>query len=290
MSRFKLAEPLLVLTPAKINLHLYVQHRRPDGYHELALDFVPISLYDQIEFFDFGSPGLWFLSEPELCPPEQNLVVKAIKALEREIGEPLDLGVKLTKQVPNGAGLGGGSANAAGTLVALNRALGLGISGPRLWEIATALGADVPFFLDPKPQQASGIGEILHPLEGALEWPLLLVKPPVSISTAQAYQHCQHSARKLPRSPYDRLVLEAINPRHNDFFAPLSLLYPELLALEQALTQAGAAAVQMSGSGSVMYGLFLEVQVRDLAKEKLAPLGLGTLYTAEIFLSHQYGP
>lgn len=278
-----------VRTPAKVNLHLFVQGKRPDGYHDLELDLVPISLFDRIDFIPFEQEGLWFISEPELCEPQDNLAVKALKALEAECSVSFNLAIKLTKQIPHGAGLGGGSGNAAGMLVALNRLFELGLPQSRLAEIAKALGADVPFFLDPRPMQARGIGEVLSPLEIQGDWPLLLVKPEVSISTGQAYQLAQHSARKLPEGPYGPELIPQLQASGNDFFAPLAEAYPALAQIHQLLNLHGAAASLLSGSGSCLFGIFNQSAERDQAFERIDALMVGQAFKASFLKSHSYG-
>ncbi|MDT8447125.1 MAG: 4-(cytidine 5'-diphospho)-2-C-methyl-D-erythritol kinase [bacterium] len=284
----KLERAGVIRTPAKVNLHLYVQHRRPDGYHELELDLIPISLYDTLEFLPFEQEGLWFLSEPELCEPQHNLVVRAIKALEDEVSARFQMAVKLTKQIPHGAGLGGGSGNAAGALVALNQLLNLKIPPQRLFEIARSLGADVPFFLDPRPQQARGIGEQFCALEIQGDWSLLLVKPDLSISTKEAYQLAQHSARKLPPGPYPPSLIKQLQPQGNDFFEPLKAKYPALKQIELVLQKTGAPAVLLSGSGSCVFGIYPEAALRDAAFESVDRLFLGELFKAEFLSHHDY--
>jgi len=288
MRELRLTEALSFSTPAKINLHLYVQGKRPDGYHDLALDLVPISLFDQIELLPFPDEGLWFLSDPELCPPQDNLVVKAIRALEQRLQVRFSMAVKLNKHIPSGAGLGGGSGNAAGILSVLNQWFDLKIAPQILVELALSLGADVPFFLDPKPQKASGIGADFSPLPGLHPWHLLLVKPDLHISTAEAYQKCQHSSRLLPDQPYDEAVISQISTADNDFFGPLSADFPELVSIKARLEQTGALAVQFSGSGSVLYGVYRTQELRDVAMDQLQ--GIGETYPAQMLMSHAYLP
>lgn len=278
-----------IRTPAKVNLHLFVQGQRPDGYHDLELDLVPISLYDRIDFIPFEQEGLWFVAEPELCAPEDNLAIKALKALEAECSVRFNLALKLTKQIPSGAGLGGGSGNAAGVLVALNHLFGLGLPQKRLLAIAARLGADVPFFIEPRPAQARGIGEVLSPLEIQGDWPLLLVKPEVSISTAQAYQLAAHSARKLPQGPYGPALIEALQASGNDFFAPLAEAYPALAQIHQLLEHNGAQASLLSGSGSCLFGIFKEAAQRDRALERIGGLMVGEVFAARFLTGHDYG-
>jgi len=288
MREYRLTEPCSFQTPAKVNLHLYVQGKRPDGYHDLELDLVPISLFDQIELLPFPDEGFWFLCEPELCPPEENLVVRAVRRLEQKIGAQFSFALKLTKHIPSGAGLGGGSGNAAGILSVLNQVFTLELAPSLLQELALELGADVPFFLDPKPQRATGVGAEFADLDGLTPWHLLLVKPELHISTAQAYKACEHSRRSLPPGPYNPKVIEQISTKNNDFFAPLSTQFPELINIRDHLKATDPVAVQFSGSGSVLYGIYATEEQRDKARDQFQ--GTGETYPAQMLLSHRYLP
>ncbi len=149
-----LTKKVVVQTPAKINFYLYIQGKRADGYHDLLLDLVPVSLYDTIEFQTSNTDQLKLSTHLGNLPQEENLVVKAVRLLEAHLNESFYLNIRLIKRIPSGAGLGGGSGNAAGTLVTLNKVLGLDLCQDDLLKMAMKLGADVPFFVRPRPSIA----------------------------------------------------------------------------------------------------------------------------------------
>jgi 4-diphosphocytidyl-2-C-methyl-D-erythritol kinase len=172
--------------PAKLNLFLRVLRRRADGYHELRTGFVPIDLADTLDF-ERRDDALVERHGDLLGPVEQDLPVRAARLLQQEAGCALGVRIDVEKKVPAGGGLGGGSSDAATTLLALNRLWGLGWTRARLAALAVRLGADVPFFLQPGPALGEGIGERLSPLPVARRW-YALVHPQVHVSTAEIFQ------------------------------------------------------------------------------------------------------
>ncbi len=256
-------------TPAKINLFLRIQKKRPDGYHELLLDFLPISLFDHIKLQWSVSDRLELEGNLVNLDFEQNLIIKAVRILEAETGQPIPLRIQLEKQIPSGAGLGGGSGNAAGMLVVLNRLLKLSLSEQRLKALALQLGADVPFFISPQPSLARGIGEKLSPLPDFGPLHLLLIHPGFAISTAEAYQICHISGKAAPIDQYRMEDIERLKPEMNDFWVPLSSRYQDLETCRAALMGLGARAAGLSGSGSTVFGIFDTKKNRDRASVSL---------------------
>ncbi len=250
-------------TPAKINLFLRIQHKRPDGYHELLLDFHPISLFDHIELQLSDVEGLSLDGNPENLALEENLIVKAVRILEQETGHAIPIRICLKKNIPTGAGLGGGSGNAAGMLVVLNRLLDLSLSDQRLKDLALQLGADIPFFISPQPSLAQGVGEQLSPLPDFEPLFLLLIYPDFSIPTAEAYRICHISGQSTPVSRYHMDEIAGLQPEMNDFWIPLKKCYPELEDCRKSLMGKGAIAAGLSGSGSTVYGVFETREERD---------------------------
>ncbi|MBD3410945.1 MAG: 4-(cytidine 5'-diphospho)-2-C-methyl-D-erythritol kinase, partial [Ignavibacteriales bacterium] len=178
-----------IFSPAKINVGLFVVAKRADGFHDIETVFYPIGLRDKMSF-DPADEFSFACDDPTIPTGADNLVVKAKDALERETGKRCDVAVRLEKRIPTGGGLGGGSSNAATTLVSLNELCGLGASRETVARLALELGSDVPFFLRPVPSFATGRGEKLDPLDFRIPFPILVVNPKIHVSTAEAYGAC----------------------------------------------------------------------------------------------------
>ena len=250
---------MLVYPNAKINLGLFITDKRSDGYHNLSSLFLPIPWQDELQIeqadtFSFSSSGLVISGNPQ-----HNLVVKAYELIKAAYGIP-PVKIQLHKVIPMGAGLGGGSADAAFTLKALDQLFELKLSEQKLMEHAADLGSDCPFFIKNKAALVSGRGEMLdYGFDFKLKAQLLLVKPELFISTAEAYA----GIKPKPLSRPLQTILKASTAEwrkelHNDFEASLFPLYPELANIKQKLYEAGAFYAAMSGSGSCMFGLFEE--------------------------------
>ncbi|MDE7120268.1 MAG: 4-(cytidine 5'-diphospho)-2-C-methyl-D-erythritol kinase, partial [Muribaculaceae bacterium] len=192
----------MILFPnAKINIGLNIIRRRPDGYHDLETVMIPVPWHDILEIVPghTDSDTLTLSGRPVDCPPEKNLVMKAVKALRNEVDfGPVD--ICLEKIIPDGAGLGGGSADAAFTLKGINQLFELGLDNSRLARIAASLGADCPFFIYNRPQLCTGTGTDLHPFDISLPAPLwiAIVKPDESVSTAEAYRGVRPATPAAP--------------------------------------------------------------------------------------------
>ncbi len=274
MSRLRTvpAEPacsFLVATPAKVNLGLRVLRRRSDGYHDIYSVMEPISLADTLygEFHPDGE-GLRFHCPqlPELDPAE-NLAVRAARAVlalarERGCHRPGGWDFFLDKRIPVGAGLGGGSSNAAAVIRELMRFYGLKPDPEERCRLALSLGADVPFFLEPRLALVEGVGERLTPLGPPRRRWYLLLRPPYTVATGWAYSALRLD-RDRPPPDWDlpgltRLAPAGRLPAENDFEDPVGERYPQLYEIKRALAlQPGCRQVLMSGSGSVIYGMFV---------------------------------
>jgi 4-diphosphocytidyl-2-C-methyl-D-erythritol kinase len=266
----------------KINLGLRVLRRRHDGFHDIETVMMPVrGLHDTVSVEALTTPATYVPLTPppypapppvfsiasmlevsgtvalDDVPPEQNICMRALRLLQREygIGEAL---IRLHKQVPTGAGLGGGSADGAAVLRAADREFALELSDEELQRLAARLGSDVPFFTGDRSLLCEGRGEMMSPVEVDLAglW-LVIVKPTVKVSTARAY------ADVTPREDGPSVAGILLRPvgewRHelrNDFEDSIFALHPELGELKLALYEVGALYAQMSGSGSAMYGLF----------------------------------
>lgn len=242
---------------AKINLGLYVERRRDDGYHDISTVFYPIPLKDVVEVVKSESTVLRTYGNPVDCPPEKNLVMKAYRLLEKEFGLP-PVEICLYKHIPDGAGLGGGSSDASAVLKILNDLFALGLDDAELARRAVKLGADCPFFVYNRPVAARGIGDVFEAVDVDLSgMTAVVVKPDVYVSTAEAYRGV------VPRIPEMDVVEIVRHPvgewkgvLENDFEAHVFGLYPRLQEIKQSLYDSGAVYASMSGSGSAIYGLF----------------------------------
>lgn len=256
----------MILYPnAKINIGLNVVEKRPDGYHNLETVFYPIPLQDALEITPIQSVAsekgyqLKVMGTVLDGTPDDNLIVRAYKMMRDEYRLP-PVSMYLYKHIPTGAGLGGGSADAAFTIKALNNQFKLGLSVEKMEEHASQLGADCAFFIKNEPVYATGIGNEFHPLQLSLKGKVLvLIKPDVFVSTKDAYAHVKpaHPETSLPEllaQPIETWKDTVIN----DFEASVFVKYPEIACIKDKLYDMGAVYASMSGSGSSVYGIFNE--------------------------------
>ena len=250
---------MIVFPNAKINLGLRVVARREDGYHDIESVFLPVGLADALEItpsmdgrFSFASSGIVIGGDIE-----SNLCVKAFRLMQRKYNVPA-LRIFLHKIIPAGAGLGGGSSDAAFTLKLINRMFSLKICNQELMERAAELGSDCPFFIENRPCLATGRGEHLQPIDPFFGRKfILIVKPDLSVSTAWAYSHVVPSGKHLPPPasiPENPRLWNSLLP--NDFETAVFEEWPEIGQIKQLLLQMGAGYAAMSGSGSAVFGLF----------------------------------
>ncbi len=245
---------------AKINIGLNVVSKRDDGYHNLETIFYPVKLADALELVD--SDELQFTSSGITIDgnPENNLVVKAYKLLQRDFKlQPVKL--HLHKIIPFGAGLGGGSADAAFTLKMLNNHFELKISSKKLQEYAVQIGADCPFFIENVPVFATGIGDQFQPVNLDLSgYEILIVKPDISVSTPEAFKNIIPQKPSFNLKEIEKLPIEEWRSFiKNDFEKSVFKLYPEIEKLKNTLYEMGAVYTSMSGSGSALFGVFREI-------------------------------
>jgi 4-diphosphocytidyl-2-C-methyl-D-erythritol kinase len=261
---------------AKINLGLRILGKRPDGYHDLETLFLQIDLADRL-FFEKKMGGRFELTcnNPDIPVDASNLCSRAYRLIADASQRQLGVRLHLEKNIPAGAGLGGGSSDAAITLIALNRLLELNLSNDTLYQFATQLGSDVPFFLTGGLCSGRGRGEILEPLAGLPKFCILLVTPPVVVSTAWAYQNYNklgltktQKNRKLASSNIEQLTgQELAEICQNDLETAVFEKYEELAAIKVQLKNSGAFASSMTGSGSAMFGLFETQQEAESRKQ-----------------------
>jgi len=248
-----------IKTPAKINIGLNVIRRRPDGYHDIRTIFYPVNLFDKILIKD--SAEFKFLSNNDSIRNDpENLIIKAKEILEHHSGKKLNCRIELEKNIPIGAGMGGGSSDAAAVLIGLNEFFGLNIPRKALNFFALELGADVPFFLEPRPSYASSKGDELKVIDFKINYPVLIVNPGIHISTKWAYANIKPKPgevnltelfeSKLP----DFIALKGIVT--NDFEEIVFREFPEVAEIKSEMYFLGALFALMTGTGSTIFGIF----------------------------------
>jgi 4-diphosphocytidyl-2-C-methyl-D-erythritol kinase len=253
------------LCPAKVNLYLKVLARRQDGYHDLVTVMQPLTLADELRL----TPGKGLTLEcrhPGVPSDSQNLVWRAAEKFGAATGQVPQFHIELVKKIPVAAGLGGGSSDAAGTLLALNELTGNPLRSATLHELAAELGADVPFFLRPGPAVGRGIGTVLSPLDLPPYWYVLL-NPGLAISTSWVYAQLDLDALARSGAPLPE-AWDGEHPEHwvaNDLETVTLSRYPELRELLARLSDAGTLARGMSGSGPTLFGLFREAEAARAA-------------------------
>ena len=254
---------------AKINLGLNIVERRDDGYHNIETVFYPIPLTDVLEIVPAtGKASLTCYGNAVDCPVEKNLVMRAYRMMQQRYDLP-PVAMHLYKHIPDGAGLGGGSSDAAHAMMMLNTMFSLNISDKELAKLAASLGADCAFFIYNGPMMATGIGDVLSPVDVDIHGKtLLLVKPPVGVDTRTAY------SRVVPQQP--ALALTDIISRPieawdgllaNDFEPSVFAALPQLWLIKAALLDAGAQYAAMSGSGSTVFGIFNDDKLAEQAAD-----------------------
>ena len=254
---------MIVFPNCKINLGLHITAKRADGYHDLETVFYPVPLKDALEIvtlpaekkeaIEFTQSGLSIEGVPT-----DNICVKAIQLLRQHFPELPGIRVHLHKQIPMGAGLGGGSADAAFLLQAINKKFNLGIHPALLSELALQLGSDCPFFLLNNPSLARGRGEKLEAINLSLKgFKILLINPGIHVSTASAFRGVQPQPNQQPLKEIIALPLRQWKAQlKNQFEETVFLQYPTLQKIKEELYTLGAVYAAMSGSGSTLFGIF----------------------------------
>ena len=263
---------MITFPNAKINLGLNIVERRPDGYHNIETVFFPIPLTDVLEIVPAsGQTTLTCYGNAVDCPPEKNLVMRAYRMMQQRYDLP-PVAMHLYKHIPDGAGLGGGSSDAAHALLMLNKLFDLGLEKEELAAMAVTLGADCAFFIYNRPMFATGIGDVMSPVELSLHGKtLLLVKPPMGVDTRTAYSrvvpapatvNIAHTITQLVET-WDGLLV-------NDFEPSVFAALPQLWLIKASLLDAGALYAAMSGSGSTVFGIFNNDKLAEAAADNFA--------------------
>lgn len=270
-----------VAAPAKVNLALLVGPLRPDGFHEIFSLMLPVTLADLVTVR--ATPGVALTVESPVCPGDDNLAAKMVRTLEKCAERSFEVAVTISKRIPAAAGLAGGSSDAAATLIALERLFALDLSTRLRYEVAAAVGSDVPFFLWPGPQLAMGRGTVLRDVELPEPLHIVIALPAVGLSTASVYRwrdddegldvrafvdRSQHLVGRLPTLARPRDLAALID---NDLEPSVVARHPEVGALKQTLLDEGALAAAMSGSGSSVFGLFGSAARAQAALRAVSP-------------------
>ncbi len=275
-----------LFTPAKINTILQILSKRDDGFHEIFTHLVPISFFDELTLQEHSMKHFSFRCNLRELEGPENLVWRALKLFEEASGRTVRLIIHLQKRIPTGGGLGGGSGNAAATLLALNRWYDEPLAEKELEELGEQLGSDVPFFLNPRPTLATGRGNVLRSFQNYPLGEILLVIPTFSISTAKAYSDCKPKMYRPSASP--TTLTELASEIENQFHESLFSSYPELNQICELLLEFGALAASVSGSGSTVFGLFDGSLERNFAMIQLQDLKDYTLIPCKMLNSHNY--
>ncbi len=269
---------VVVEAPAKINLHLRVLDRRPDGFHDIRSLFQAVSLCDTLDIRIRPSGDIRVFGDFD-CPEPENTMYRAARSCLAALDRPEGAEIRAVKRIPAGAGMGGGSSDAAAVLRALNRAFGDALSGSELSRLAAGVGSDVPFFLGTPCALVGGRGDILEPAEPRTDYRLVILFPGFAIGTAGAYAAVDESRKTVSPGEggtrdFGRLREEYRKDPgawtfRNDFFDALAPGDPELRRAKEALEDAGASFAGMTGSGSAFFGIFGSEAAADRAARSL---------------------
>lgn len=249
---------MIVFPNCKINLGLHIIRKRADGFHDLETVFYPLQLTDALEVL---SPGTLQFNSSGIAIPgaaEDNLCLKAWHLLKKDFPSIPAIDIHLHKHIPIGAGLGGGSADAAFMLVHLNQRFQLDLTPEKLVEYAATLGSDCPFFVVNKPCYATGRGEVMEPIQLDLkDYTFALVYPDIHVNTGWAFRQLTPKEPAVSlKEVIKRPVEEWKGLMTNDFEAPIFTAHPELATIKEEMYKQGALYATMSGSGSAMVGIF----------------------------------
>ncbi len=272
---------VIVSAPAKINLHLRVYGRREDGFHDIRSIFQAISLADELVVGSLKETDSIEIEGSFDCPPEATTLYKAVIAYRRRTGERCGLSIRVKKAIPAGAGLGGGSSDAAALLRALNLLLGdrAGFLGEEeLAELGASVGSDVPFFVRGAAALVEGRGEVVSPIPARADYALVVAFPDFPVSTAAAYSLLDRlrpsDADEPDLSVEELLASYASKPPEawrfaNSFETPVAAAHPAIATLIGLFASEGARFTRMSGSGSAVYGVFPDPDRAAFAAKRL---------------------
>ena len=269
-----LTSDLRMPSHAKINLGLYVLGKRPDGYHDIWTIFQELEFHDVLYFTKRDAPLTLTTNHPTLPVGDENLVCRAARAFAQKTGCPTQLAIHLEKQIPLGAGLGGGSSNAAAALCGLNQLFQVGASREELAALGATLGSDVPFFLHGGTAIGTGRGEQIEPMPDLPPCWILLINPRIHVSSAWAYKNINLKLTNFPTknnvfSQQHNAVTDALRTLENMLEEPVISHYPIIASIKNLLLEEGAEWASMSGSGSTVFGVFKEKELAEQALRQI---------------------
>lgn len=270
---------LKLKSPGKINLRLDVLSKRPDGFHELRMLNSAVSIFDDIEV-NVVEKGIQVDCEndPSVPSGENNIVYKATKEIMAYSNKNVGIHIKIKKCIPSGAGMGGGSSNAAAVILGLNQMLKINLSKEKLMKIGLRFGADIPFFMYGAAAIATGIGENLTKLKKLPKMPLLIVTPNLNVSTKSVYEkyHANGHSKAGEELPVEYISKKAVvKVLHNDLETVTGKQYPIVGEIKDFLIKNGALGAQMTGSGPSVFGIFPDRESAEKAQKKCVARGNG---------------
>lgn len=264
---------VVISAPAKINLFLKALGKRPDGYHDVYSWFQALDLADHLEIEKVSGAEIEIITDATGVPTgPENLIYQAAGAIQARYAPQIGFRVRLDKRIPVGAGLGGGSSDAAAFIKGVNKLLNLGLTGRQMEEIGLKLGSDVPFFFSRGQAEVTGRGEKVRPISLPLDYRVVLVTPPFQIRAAEAYLRLRLDLTNpftgiiLMNCGQTRELFYVISGEANDLERALRESYPVLVRIRKELEKSGADIVRLSGSGPTMFALYGD---RIKAEEKL---------------------
>ena len=273
--------------PAKVNLFLEILGKRDDGYHEIETIMQEIDLADNLQFEETQGGVRLECNNKNIPINQDNLVCKAANLILKECGIKKGVLISLEKNIPVGAGLGGGSSDAAATLKALNSLWGVGLNDGELMEFAAKLGSDIPFFINGKTSLCCGRGEVISPVQVGIRMDYLILFPRVHISTETIYKNLKIDLTKKRKDV--SFFLDAL--KHSEVIGISKLLfnrleevifatYPDLLQVKSALESFDFCGLSISGSGSAFFGLCNDRHQAEAIKSKVESSGMGNVFVA----------
>ncbi|MFO7560131.1 MAG: 4-(cytidine 5'-diphospho)-2-C-methyl-D-erythritol kinase [Desulfobacterales bacterium] len=276
------------LSPAKINLFLKVTGKRADGYHNLHTLMCGITLFDTL-LFEFDQSNIRLCcSHPGVPEDNTNLAWKAADVFLRNMDSGCGMKITIEKKIPVGAGLGGGSSNAATVLKVLNRYFGLKFSDDQLRDMGLEIGADVPFFISGRPAVAEGVGEKLQIVDHLKPFHVLLVNPGFSVSTATVYKNLNlgltKCEKKTTKFSFEGISADIPEMLCNDLETVTAKMFPDIERAKSQLIQLGAEGALMSGSGPTVFGLFSDADQAGKAYREFNQFGEFNKFLAELIV------
>lgn len=275
-------------SPAKINLFLKITGKRPDGYHDLITLMCCIDLYDTISIAFNAKKISVICNNPKVPEDKTNLAHRAATLFFKSLNKQECVEICINKNIPVGAGLGGGSSNAASVLLGLNHYYGSPFSQEELMSMGQSIGADVPFFIFKKPAIASGIGGNLEAYEGLTPYKILLIYPGFSVSTTKVYNNFNLGLTKIKKKHNFHLSKnQEFNIEYhlyNDLEKVTASWYPDIIAIKDALLRHGARGALMTGSGPTIFGLFSNTEKAQSANYSFSKNKKWQLFLADMLV------